>query len=79
MNWRDHAACRDENPELFFPVGTFGPALRQADEAKAVCAHCPVITACRSWAVATLPHGIAGGLTEDERHVLRTAQQQAAA
>ncbi len=39
MDWRDHASCRDEDPELFFPVGTSGPTLLQIAEAKAVCGH----------------------------------------
>ena len=32
-NWRDDAACRDADSDLFFPVGTTGPALRYIDEA----------------------------------------------
>jgi len=40
MDWRHRAACRDEDPELFFPVGNSGPALLQISEAKAVCRRC---------------------------------------
>ena len=44
MDWRHRAICRDEDPELFFPVGTSGPALLQIAEAKTVCRRCPVVT-----------------------------------
>jgi WhiB family redox-sensing transcriptional regulator len=40
MDWRHKAACLDENPELFFPIGTTGRAVEQAERAKAVCRTC---------------------------------------
>ena len=40
----------DEDPELFFPIGNTGPALRQIEKAKVVCRRCEVIEACLSWA-----------------------------
>ncbi len=54
-NWRDHAACADADPRLFFPAGTTGraDAEAQADRAKSVCAGCPVRAACLDWALAT--------------------------
>ena len=39
-SWRDHALCRDTDPELFFPVGTTGTALVQIEKAKQVCGEC---------------------------------------
>jgi hypothetical protein len=60
-NWRDHAACRDLDGDLFFPVGS-GNWVHQVAEAQAVCARCPVITQCRQWAVTTQQtHGVWGG------------------
>jgi WhiB family redox-sensing transcriptional regulator len=71
-NWRDEAACRDADPDLFFPVGPTGPALRQVDEAKRICGSCPAQARCLAWA---LDHGVTdgvwGGTTEDERRAVR--------
>jgi WhiB family redox-sensing transcriptional regulator len=72
MDWRDHATCRDEDPELFFPVGTSGPALLQIAEAKAVCRRCPVSSECLKWALASgQDAGVWGCMSEDERRALK--------
>lgn len=72
MHWRDLAACRGTDPELFFPDGTAGPALQQAAQAKQVCAICPARIPCLQWALATGQHaGVWGGTSEDERRALR--------
>ena len=65
MDWTQ-AKCRDVDTELFFPVGTTGPALAQIAQAKAVCAGCPLIDPCRVLG-ASQGYGIYGGLTETER------------
>jgi WhiB family redox-sensing transcriptional regulator len=71
-DWRHRARCLSEDPELFFPVGTTGPAEVQTEEAKAVCARCPVREECLQWALDTAQDaGIWGGFTEGERRVLR--------
>jgi WhiB family redox-sensing transcriptional regulator len=72
VSWRDRAACLQEDPELFFPIGTTGPALQQLARAKAVCATCPVRTECLQWAIDTnVDQGVWGGLSEDERRSLK--------
>lgn len=77
-DWRDDAACRDEDPELFFPVGTSGPALVQIAEAKAVCHRCPVASACLDWALrhGECDEGVFGGLTGAERRTLHDRLRQ---
>jgi WhiB family redox-sensing transcriptional regulator len=73
-DWRDFAACRDTNPDLFFPVGTTGPAIEQIEQAKAVCRECPVQTACLEFALVTnQDSGVWGGTSEEERRKLRRA------
>ena len=71
-DWRDGAACRDTDPELFFPVGSTGPAVEQIDSAKEVCCSCEAQSACLEFALATNQEsGIWGGTSEDERRKLR--------
>jgi WhiB family redox-sensing transcriptional regulator len=73
-HWHDLAACRGADPELFFPIGSTGPALHQIDQAKRICQACPVQAPCLTSA---LDHGLAfgiwGGTTEEERRALRGA------
>jgi WhiB family redox-sensing transcriptional regulator len=74
MDWRVGAACRHHDPELFFPEGTAGPALLQADQAKRVCQSCPVRAPCLNFALRYgLAFGIWGGATGEERRGIRRA------
>ena len=64
--WAAYAACRDADPDWFFP----GP---EGDHRSAVrvCAGCPVREECLEWALETrMRYGIWGGLTERERRRL---------
>jgi WhiB family redox-sensing transcriptional regulator len=73
-DWRDNAACRDTDPELFFPIGTTGPAVEQIESAKIVCFQCDAQPACLEFALATNQEsGIWGGTSEEERRKLRKA------
>ncbi|RIK16783.1 MAG: WhiB family transcriptional regulator [Acidobacteria bacterium] len=78
MDWRDRAACLDEDPELFFPIGNTGPALQQIEEAKAICRTCPVINECLKFALENgQDAGVWGGLSEDERRALKRRKARA--
>ncbi|PZT70237.1 WhiB family transcriptional regulator [Streptomyces sp. SW4] len=71
-NWRERAACSSEDPDLFFPIGTSGPALLQTEQAKAVCRRCPVQEQCLRWALDTgQTLGVWGGTDETERRALK--------
>jgi WhiB family transcriptional regulator, redox-sensing transcriptional regulator len=72
MDWRHRAICRDEDPELFFPIGTSGPAVLQVEQAKAVCRRCTVTDQCLSWALETgQDAGVWGGMSEEERRAVK--------
>jgi WhiB family redox-sensing transcriptional regulator len=70
----DDAACQGADTAVFFPVSdTF------ADEAKSICATCPVAEQCLEYAIAThQSDGVWGGMTALERHRLVRRRQRVA-
>lgn len=79
-DWRHEAACRGEDPDLFFPLGNTGPAVLQIEDAKAVCRRCGVTDTCLRWALDTGQEaGVWGGLSEDERKSLKRRRARARA
>ena len=72
--WRELAACRGADLEVFFPERG-----ESAQVARQVCAACPVRQPCLDYAIANrIVHGIWGGLTERERRALRSRWVRAA-
>jgi WhiB family redox-sensing transcriptional regulator len=71
-DWRERAACINQNPELFFPTGITGTALLQLEQAKRVCESCPVREDCLRWAMELgQDYGVWGGVSEEERRSLK--------
>ncbi|MDH2430838.1 WhiB family transcriptional regulator [Sphaerisporangium sp. TRM90804] len=69
-SWPRRAACRGEDPELFFPISAKGPGHAQHERAKAVCRRCPVRKPCLDFALRTREeHGIWGGTDPEERRI----------
>jgi WhiB family redox-sensing transcriptional regulator len=66
--WMTEGACRNENPNVFFPP----PGLNQfADEAKKICARCNVRVTCLEYALENEEaHGIWGGMSARQRNVI---------
>jgi WhiB family redox-sensing transcriptional regulator len=61
--WRELAACRGTDLEVFFPKRG-----ESADSARRICAACPVRRACLDYAISNrITDGIWGGLTGRER------------
>jgi WhiB family transcriptional regulator, redox-sensing transcriptional regulator len=72
--WRDRAACRGTDLDLFFPGRG-----ESAEPARRVCAVCPVRQPCLDYAISHgITHGIWGGLAERDRRALRTRHAGAA-
>ena len=63
LSWRDHAACRGVDPDIFYPVTE-----EESEVAKEICALCSVRTACLEHALSGREkEGVWGGATEKER------------
>ena len=75
--WQTKAACRGLDVAIFFhPDKERGPARRERDQqAKAICASCPVRRACLDWALTFGElHGVWGGTSAAERAKLTSAR-----
>lgn len=82
MNWRDLAECRDTPPQWFFPQPQMGrgDAIDRSDpyeNARPVCARCPVANDCLEWAIAHNEYGYWGGMSENERQALKRRRRYA--
>ena len=76
VDWASRGACRHEDPDLFFPITSSGPALSQIAQAKEVCEHCEVRLNCLDYALETGQDcGIWGGMTEEERRQRRLRER----
>jgi WhiB family transcriptional regulator, redox-sensing transcriptional regulator len=63
LTWRNRAACRGVDPDVFYPASD-----EETEVAKAICAQCPVREACLEYALANRERdGVWGGATERER------------
>ena len=72
--WRELAACRGADLDLFFPGRG-----ESAEPARQVCARCPVREPCLDYALSHgIVHGIWGGLAERDRRALRSRHVGAA-
>ena len=77
MTWRDRAACRGINPEIFYPhAGSPRGRVTKASKALALslCAECGVVTPCLDFALSTplnQDFGIWGGTTAGQRDKMR--------
>jgi WhiB family transcriptional regulator, redox-sensing transcriptional regulator len=73
--WRDNAACAGQPSYLFFD-----DEANKWKQAKELCATCPVLTQCRSWAMsypAKDLYGFWAGLTQRERRNIQNRQKEA--
>ncbi|MGA4995936.1 WhiB family transcriptional regulator [Nonomuraea bangladeshensis] len=70
MSWIHRAACRDVDPEVFFPIASPDTKLGAAaeEEAKTVCRGCPVREECLGTSIRFgAQHGVWGGEGENAR------------
>ena len=75
MGWQTRAACRDTDPELFFPPtedDTSSVVARHLLAVRPVCQSCPVATECLRWALDTgQDFGLWAATTPTDRRAIR--------
>jgi len=74
MDWREAAACRDMDTDLFFPETL--PSMKSAqggygEQVQRVCQSCPVRSECLEWALEFEHHGWWGGTSPEQRRQIR--------
>ena len=71
--WQEYGSCRGMDVGHFFYASNErgSKRRRREEQAKEVCAGCPVIDLCREHALNSEAYGIWGGTTEAEREELR--------
>lgn len=74
-DWTRYAACRQFDPEMFFPQAGKGKAGQEKMVIDAACSRCPVRKRCLDYALAYPGplHGVWGGLTEKQLVLARRA------
>lgn len=73
-SWRQRAACRGLDPDIFYPATE-----EDAEAAKSICAQCPARQPCLEHALAHREHdGVWGGATERERRRLVRQRRKSA-
>lgn len=70
-DWRDDAACHNEDPEIFFASELTAEGKAAVRHAKVICWRCPVMEACGQWAITErVPFGVFGGVSESQRRTI---------
>ncbi len=74
ISWRQRGACNGLDPAVFYPDSE-----ENAEEAKAICASCPVRLSCLEHALTMRERdGVWGGTTEKERRrIIRQRRRSA--
>jgi len=82
-NWRLRAACREADPEAFFPVSGIRATREDCAEALAYCGRCEVTEECLEYALTHRAQGVWGNTTDFERDAMtrqsRRAEREAVA
>lgn len=81
-NWGDQSACKDVDPEIFFPLSKNSvKGAKDSEEAKSYCRGCPVNVECFEQAIeleqVSSRHGVWGGTTPYERDVWESRERNA--